>query len=134
MELTYLLASTIPPLVLLTILLKYHQRQKLPKTLLVGSVLMPLLHLPQVLRMVVGTQRIQDWLFHLFPEANNPYNSSGTTILIDEVRVGELYSKLFSLSFSLHGIALLFLGLGFFLFAKEELRRHQEPNLYPTSS
>ncbi|MGB6222381.1 hypothetical protein [Haloferula sp.] len=134
MQLPYLLSSTIPPLVLLTVLLKYHQRRKLPKTLLLGSVLMPLLHIPQAIHMVVGTQQVQDWLFQIFPEANNPYSSAGTTILIDQVRVGELYSRLFSLSFSLHSVALFFFGMGIFFFAKKEILRHHEKTLHQTPS
>ena len=126
MHLTFLYGNLIPPIILLVVALKLHQRQKLPKLLLSGIVLVPLLGILPILFHYAGAERVDAMLSSVFPEANSP-NGPGQFGggNFDGIEVGPLYFFVWRLALSISGIGTFLLGLGIFKYSKSEAPLYQ---------
>jgi hypothetical protein len=128
MQITYAIGIIVPPLILLMVALKLHQRIKLPTLLLTGIVLIPIFYLPQALMMIAGTERTQSFLLEIFPNANDPERAPFPGRTVYGLQVGQVLWILQNTSDLIPGLALFVFGIGFFLHGRHMARiKEQTP-------
>ena len=125
----HLIGNLAPILILLGVVLKLHQRKRLPLLLVVGVVLLAVTMIPQAMLAVVGTERMQALLLDLFPVLNHPNRDPSSSYSVDNVDVGEVYLVVMQLSFLLPGIAAFVFALGFFRHSRAQVRLTQQIQL-----
>jgi hypothetical protein len=112
-----------PQFLLFLAAIKFHQRHKLPKLLIIGLTLALIFSLPTAFHLCLGVERVQALLFELFPNANDPNGlTNETSYRIGDIAVGQVYLRFFEISHYIMSIPTFLTGLGVFQYARTEIR------------